>query len=87
MLDTRSVTLSARPSDFVVTLYRTHQTQTFLERSSPTRHFWARARFELWSGSEVAVGTLSTMPHRSFDAVARGDHQVKNQHDLQSATD
>ena len=40
-----------------------------LDRSRPSKHFWARARIELWRGVRDRLSTVSTTVHQSFNAV------------------
>ncbi len=71
-LNTRSMSLSARPCDLLVT-GGSHVSEAISSRlSSPRQHFGARARTGLRSGERDRTDTVSTMEHSSSNAVARG---------------
>ena len=55
-----------------------------LDRSRPIKHFWARARIELWRGVRDRFSTVSTTVHQSLNAVARGKSGIMLQHDHRS---
>ena len=75
-LDTRSMSLFARPYRLLVPV-GTHALVTFFSRgSSPSRHFVARARMGLRGGVQARIDTASTTVHRSLDAVARRKSQL-----------
>ena len=42
-----------------------------LDRSRPSKHFWARARIGLWRGVRDRFSTVSTTVHHTLNAVAR----------------
>ena len=70
-LNTRSMSVFARPCDFLVAV-GTHAPVTILSQaSSPSRHFVARARMGLRGGVRACIHTVSIMVHGSLDAVAR----------------
>ena len=75
-LNTRSMSLFARPYRLLVPV-GTHALVTFFSRgSSPSRHFVARARMGLRGGVQARIDTASTTVHRSLDAVARRKSQL-----------
>ena len=51
-----------------------------LDRSRPMKHFWARARIELWRGVRDRFSTVSTTVHQSLNDVARGKSGIMLQH-------
>ena len=51
-----------------------------LDRSRPSKHFWARARIELWRGVRDRFSTVSTTVHHTRNAVARGKSGIMLQH-------
>ena len=51
-----------------------------LDRSRPMKHFWARARIELWRGVRDRFSTVSTTVPQSFNVVARGKSGIMLQH-------
>ena len=52
----------------------------FLDRSRPSKHFWARARIGLWRGVRDRFSTVSTTVHQSLNVVARGKSGIMLQH-------
>ena len=75
-LDTRSMSLFARPYRLLVPV-GTHALVTFFSRgSSPSRHFVARARMGLRGGVQARIDTASTTVHHSLDTVARRKSQL-----------
>ena len=52
-----------------------------LDRSRPSKHFWARARIELWRGVGDCFSTVSTTVHHTLNAVARVKSIIMLQHD------
>ena len=75
-LNTRSMSVFARPCDFLVAV-GSHAPDTDSSRaSSPSRHFVARARMGLRGGVRARINTVSTTVHRSLDAVARKKSHV-----------
>ena len=52
-----------------------------LDRSRPSKNFWARARIELWRGVRDGFSTVTTTVHQSFNTVARVKSLVMLQHD------
>ena len=70
-LDTRSMSVFARPCDFLVAV-GTHAPDADSSRAlSPSRHFVARARMGLRGGVRARIDTVSITVHRSLDPVAR----------------
>ena len=70
-LDTRSMSLSARPCDLLAPV-GSHARVTIFSRESRRRwHFGARARIGLRSAERARFDTSSTMEHRSPIGVAR----------------
>ena len=56
-----------------------------LDRSRPSKHFWARARrIELWRGVRDRFSTVSTTVHHTLNAVARVKSVIMLQHDHRS---
>ena len=51
-----------------------------LDRSRPSKHFWARARIGLWRGVRDRFSTVSTTVHQSLNDVARGKSGIMLQH-------
>ena len=51
-----------------------------LDRSRPSKHFWARARIGLWRGVRDRFSTVSTTVHHTRNAVARGKSGIMLQH-------
>ena len=62
-LNTRSMSVFARPCDFLVAV-GTHAPVTILSRaSSPSRNFVARARMGLRGGVRARIDTVSSIDH------------------------
>ena len=55
-----------------------------LDRSRPSKHFWARARIGLWRGVRDRFSTVSTTVHHTLNAVARVKSVIMLQHDHRS---
>ena len=55
-----------------------------LDRSRPSKHFWARARIELWRGLRDGFSTVTTTVHQSFNTVASVKSVIMLQHDHRS---
>ena len=55
-----------------------------LDRSRPSKNFWARAWIELWRGVRDGFSTVTTTVHQSFNTVARVKSVIMLQHDHRS---
>ena len=55
-----------------------------LDRSRPSKHFWARARIGLWRGVRDRFSTVSTTVHHTLNAVAHVKSVIMLQHDHRS---
>ena len=55
-----------------------------LDRSRPSKHFWARERIGLWRGVRDRFSTVSTTVHHTLNAVAHVKSVIMLQHDHRS---
>ena len=77
------MSLHTRPTDLPVSpVAHTCHTQftSTAFASRPIKHFWARARIELWRGVRDRFSTVSTTVHHTRNAVARGKSGIMLQH-------
>ena len=65
------MSLHTRLTDLPVTRGSHVSHAILLDRSRPIKHFWARARIELWRGVRDRFSTVSTTVHQSLNAVER----------------
>ena len=76
--------LHTRLADLLVTGGSHVSHAILLDRSRPSKHFWARARIGLWSGVRDRFSTVSTTVHHTLNAVARVKSVIMLQHDHRS---
>ena len=72
--------LHTRLTDLLVTGGSHVSHAILLDRSRPSKHFWARARIGLWRGVRDRFSTVSTTVHQSLNVVARGKSGIMLQH-------
>ena len=76
--------IHTRPTDLLVTGGSHVSHAILLDRSRPSKHFWARARIGLWRGVRDRFSTISTTVHHTLNAVARVKSVIMLQHDHRS---
>ena len=74
------MSLYTRLTDLPVTSGSHVSHAILLDRSRPSKHFWARARIGLWRGVRDRFSTVSTTVHHTRNAVARGKSGIMLQH-------
>ena len=79
------MSLYTRLTDLPVTSGSHMSHAILLDRSRPSKHFWARARIGLWRGvRRDRFSTVSTTVHHTLNAVARVKSVIMLQHDHRS---
>ena len=79
------MSLYTRLTDLLVTGGSHVSHAILLDRSRPSKNFWARARIELWRGVRDGFSTVTTTAvHQSFNTVARVKSVIMLQHDHRS---
>ena len=80
------MSLYTRLTDLLVTGGSHVSHAILLDRSRPSKHFWARARIGLWRGVRLRdrFSTVSTTVHHTLNAVARVKSVIMLQHDHRS---
>ena len=73
--------LHTRLTDLLVTGGSHVSHAILLDRSRPSKHFWACARIGLWRGVRDRFSTVSTTVHHTLNAVARVKSVIMLQHD------